>query len=95
MAKATAKTAVEAYKETVTKYREKPAGVTLELTDHEAQALLEVCAHIGGDPLYTGRAHLDKISDALVFVGYKKSDSKYDGYVTGSLMFNESKKSNW
>lgn len=96
MAKATAKTTSEAYKETVVKYRDKVAGVTLELTDHEAQALREVCSHIGGDPLFSGRGQLDKISAALQSAGYTRSGSKYDGYATGSVVFSEQKKSsNW
>lgn len=87
MARATAKVREEKYTETVTKYKGVPDGVTLELSDSEAQALATVYGHIGGDPELSGRAEMQRISNALYVAGYSKSDSKYKGKTTGSLYF--------
>lgn len=86
---------VEAYTESVTKYKSVPSGVTLTLTDDEAQALAVILGNIGGDPDETGRGPISKIADALYTAKYSSMGSKYYGLTKGSIYFNETKVTNW
>lgn len=43
----------------------KPGKVTLELSEEEANALLEVCYRVGGDPVLSRRRYLDNVVQAL------------------------------
>jgi hypothetical protein len=69
-----------------------PDGVTLTLTQAEAETLLMVHARIGGDPMVTRRLHTDGIGQALRNAGVVKPDTLYSDELSGGLTFRPSYK---
>lgn len=61
-----------------------PGGVTLELTDSEAQTLVEVLFRVGGDPRFSRRAHSRNIIDQLSGLDYHPTTSML---IEGSIYF--------
>lgn len=57
-------------KEVTTKVTSKD-GVALNLSDVEAQTLLDICEMVGGSPHKSRRAHADAIATALRSAGYR------------------------
>lgn len=55
-----------------------PDGVTLQLTQDEAQTLTEILASIGGDPRTTARRHAQAISSAMQSAGYHWTRRPFD-----------------
>lgn len=64
--------------------------ITMELTIEEAQALTDVLASVGGNPLASRRRHTDAVYEALTDAGFRHWAS-FAGIrdFTGSVSFKE------
>jgi len=89
MAKATPRTREKLVTETVARYKQVPNGVTLELSDDEAQALVTIFYKVGGSPTDSGRGKCDAISAALRAAGYNRDNSKYRDRNSGNFYFRD------
>lgn len=79
---ATAKAGVE--DRAVTTYQ-KMAVVHLTLDFNEANTLMDMLNHVGGDPDETRRGIADDIAEALLSAGVRRTTMIYD--LTGNLRF--------
>jgi hypothetical protein len=67
-------------------YDERPDGVTLKLSEAEAQFLMDVTELIGGDPLTSRRKYSDAVRSALYQAGVKSGYPVQD-YYQGAIYF--------